>query len=107
MLALGEDRTARVLHPLKQKLKQRRDVLKRLVQRVRRKPQEPQSPKLLSPSHLQERLLLDGLPVDMARPHPLVTAGDEKRVLLMLPWVMCGGVDKATIDMAELLRGAG
>jgi glycosyltransferase involved in cell wall biosynthesis len=106
VLMLGEDRTARLLHPLKVKLKQRRDMLKGLIAQPL-KPLRPQSPKLLRPSHREELRLLDLVPVDLERLTPLVTAGDEKRVLLMLPWIMCGGVDKATIDMAEVLRGAG
>ncbi|MBN1203338.1 MAG: glycosyltransferase [Myxococcaceae bacterium] len=103
---LGEERTARLLHPIKQGVHERRSALKRLVQR-RKEQWIPEHRLLLCPSHLQERLLLDGVPVDLERPEPRVTAGDSKRVLLVLPWVMCGGVDKATIDMAELLRGAG
>ncbi|WP_257455748.1 glycosyltransferase [Archangium lipolyticum] len=111
---LGEDQTARLLHPIKVGLHERREALKRLVPsqiqaQIQRQVRHwrPDNQPLLRASHIQERLLLDGVPVDFERPMPLVTAGDQKRVLLMLPWAMCGGVDKATIDMAELLRGAG
>jgi glycosyltransferase involved in cell wall biosynthesis len=111
---LGEDQTARILHPIKVGLHERRQSLKRLVpaqiqQRLQRQVRHwrPDNQPLLRPCQLQERLLLNGVPVDLERPRPLVTAGDQKRVLMLLPWVMCGGVDKATIDMAALLRGAG
>jgi glycosyltransferase involved in cell wall biosynthesis len=111
---LGEDQTARLLHPIKLGLNERREAFKRLVpnqlqHRIQRQVRrwKPDNEPLLRPCHLQERLILDGVPVDLERPAPLVTAGDQKRVLMVLPWVMCGGVDKAAIDLAALLRGAG
>jgi len=111
---LGEDQTARLFHPIKVGLRERREVFKRLVpnqvqDEVQRQMRRwrPDNQPLLRASHVQERLILDGVPVELERPRPLITAGDRKRVMMVLPWAMCGGVDKAAIDMAVLLRGAG
>jgi len=72
---LGEDQTARLFHPIKVGLRERREVFKRLVpnqvqDEVQRQMRRwrPDNQPLLRASHVQERLILDGVPVELERP---------------------------------------
>lgn len=108
---LGEDETARLLHPIKVGLRGHKQRLQRMVPSLLgQRPQKllpSRDPRLLCPSQFEERRILNGLPVNLERHAPLATQGSGRRVLMMLPWVNCGGVDKAAVDLAALLRSSG
>jgi glycosyltransferase involved in cell wall biosynthesis len=108
---LGEDETARLLHPIKVGLRGQKQRLQKMVPALMgQRPQKllpSREPRLLCPSQFEERRILDGLGVDMERHAPLATQGSGRRVLMMLPWVNCGGVDKTAVDHAALLKASG
>lgn len=108
---LGEDETARLLHPIKVGMRDQKQRLQRMVPAILGQwPQKfvpPREPRLLCPSQFEERRILDSLKVDMERHAPLATQGSGRRVLMMLPWVNCGGVEKAAVDLAALLKSSG
>lgn len=110
---LGEEETARLLHPIKVRLRDQKQRLQRMVPAVlSQRPRLPAPPvargeQLLTPSQYEERRILNGVFVDLERHAPLATQGSGRRVLMMLPWVTCGGVDKAAVDLAALLKSSG
>ncbi|WP_164007733.1 glycosyltransferase [Pyxidicoccus trucidator] len=109
---LGEDETARLLHPIKVGLRDQKQRLQRMIPTILGpRPQKPlppsREPRLLCPSQFEERRILNGIGVAFERHAPVATQGSGRRVLMMLPWVNCGGVDKAAVDQAALLKSAG
>jgi glycosyltransferase involved in cell wall biosynthesis len=114
--AVGEDKTARFLHPLKMHIlaalawmPKLRAIAKPILSElpsIVRSAALPARP-LLPPSHRQQRLLLDREPIVFGRLESLVESSGERKVLLMMPWTMPGGVDIATIEMARALHSRG
>jgi len=114
--AVGEDETARFLHPLKMHILAAWALMPKLRAIAKSALSElPSIVKsaalrdrpLLPPSQSQERLLLDREPISFGRIESPVTSSNERKVLLMMPWTVPGGVDIAALDMARTLHSAG
>jgi glycosyltransferase involved in cell wall biosynthesis len=98
---LGEERTSRILHPLRIKIE---TVALREAQHSTKEVQELRLARYLLPrSRRVELEVLDRMPVQFERIAPATSAG-RRRIALILPWLTTGGVERAAIDMAAALR---
>ncbi len=112
--SFGEDRTAAILHPIKEQLRAARGAARvtRAWLSVLRSPKDDEprpvtGTRLLPPSRMEELRLIAFRPTIYHRPRTPVLPAGGRRVLMVQPWLVTGGVDRASIDMASVLSKAG
>ncbi len=102
---VGKERLGSLLHPLKLRADELSLDAEALAVSLREGRTELGTAPLLPPSVRAEKEWLDAVPTRFAPISP--RRRERPRALLVMPWIVHGGVDRAVIDLARALRADG